>query len=624
MSRAPESQPIDRRRYGAQYCLDECRKQIRLLVVSPGSHDTIVACDIKICSLFDEGHPRYEAVSYAWSHVKGEGVILVSGDRTIVPAATEEALRNLRYLDRPRTLWLDAICIDQENTEERNQQVALMHEIYKKTTRTVVWLGKADESTVGAIDTIKLIHNQMCAETDYGKKLREVLYGQANIFQYSTTPLPEGCDFTALRSFLRRTWFGRLWVVHEVALGPCGIVYCGEHEISLIDLMRTAIWIQHKQHQLPFDLDKEDGMLNASYMSAHVDHDQGWFSADHGKKPFLADLLRYFRPFGVSEARDIVWAASGQPLPSSLTPRYQKPLREVLRDTTRVAIQESGDLWILRYVDHEVVSVSSNMPDETVPSWVPSLFRKPNQEKEPNPLRSAFRANKGLEGSHSVEGVLGSSNEDLLIANGLKLGTLNAVGPVLGNESQSIPRVQELLHRTLAQKFVQADSFAGSLSSFTTHDLVLTLVGGSTFNPSPAQKGECEPVASIFNEFVAVLDAVCQTNHPDRSDDESYTFANTLENARFARCVWAIRYACTNRRLFTTQGGQIGLGLGPQASQEGDVVCVLAGSRMPMVLRPAATGFRVVGPCYVHGIMQGEAAAMIAEGRIDQEQFVLR
>lgn len=130
-----------------------------------------------------------------------------------------------------------------------------------------------------------------------------------------------------------------------------------------------------------------------------------------------------------------------------------------------------------------------------------------------------------------------------MIANGLKLGTLNAVGPVLGNESQSIPWVQQLLHRTLAQKFVQADSFAGSLSSFTAHDLVLTLVGGSTFDPSPAQKGEWEPVASIFNEFVAVLDAACQTNHPDRSDDGSYTFANTLENARFARCVWAMCYA---------------------------------------------------------------------------------
>lgn len=166
-----------------------------------------------------------------------------------------------------------------------------------------------------------------------------------------TTALPEGCDFTALRSFFRRTWFRRLGVVQEVALGPCGIVYCDEHEVSLIDLMCTAVWIQHKQHQLPFDLDREDGMLNASYMSAHVDHDQGWFSAHHGKTPFLVDLLRYFRPFGVSEARDKVyallgltrWAASGHPLPSSLTPQYQKPLREVLRDATRVAIRESGD-----------------------------------------------------------------------------------------------------------------------------------------------------------------------------------------------------------------------------------------------------------------------------------------
>lgn len=43
-----------------------------------------------------------------------------------------------------------------------------------------------------------------------------------------------------------------------------------------------------------------------------------------------------------------------------------------------------------------------------------------------------------------------------------------------------------------------------------------------------------------------------------------------------------------------------------------------------MVLRPAATEFGVVGPCYVHGMMQGEAAAMMAESRLDQEQFVLR
>ena len=384
-------------------------------MVSPGSYDTIVACEVEICPLSDEGHPTYEAVSYAWSHVKGEGIILINGERTVVPAAAEEALRHLRHLDRPRTLWLDVICIDQENTEERNQQVALMHEIYKKTTRTVIWLGKIDESTAAAIDTVNLIHDQMCAETDQGKRLRQVLYGQANIFQYSTSALPEGCDFTALKMFFRRTWFGRLWVVQEAALGPCGVAYCGEHEIPLINLMRTAVWIQHKHHQLPFNLDKEDGMLNASYMSAHVDHEQGWFSISHGQTPFLADLLRYFRPFGVSEVRDKVyallgltrWTASGQPLPFALTPQYQKPLRDVLRDTTRVAIYESGDLWVLRYVEHEVVVAPSNMLEETVPSWVPSLFRQLDQEKDANPLRSAFRANRNLEGSHSVEAVLG-------------------------------------------------------------------------------------------------------------------------------------------------------------------------------------------------------------------------
>jgi len=209
-----------------------------------------------------------------------------------------------------------------------------------------------------------------------------------------------------------------------------------------------------------------------------------------------------------------------------------------------------------------------------------------------------------------------------LVVNGLKLGVIDSVGPVLGKEPQSTPWVQQLLHRTLAQKCVQEDHLSGSLRSYATHDLALTLVGGSTFDPSPVQKAEGKPVASIFDGFVTALDAACQAKHSDTATTGSCAFAEVLDEAIFARCVWAIRYACINRRFFTISSRYIDLG--PQASHEGDVVCFLAGSRVPIVLRPAATEYEVVGPCYVHGMMQGEAAALMAEDGLDQEQFVLR
>lgn len=219
--------------------LDPNKKEVRLLIVAPGAADDTISCKTQVSSLLEV--PVYEAVSYAWSHVTGSKTIVVDDASVKVPAAAEEVLRHLRYSDRPRTLWIDAICINQRDNTERSHQVVLMHEIYRKTSRTVIWLGESDSSTAAAFSSLKLIHDQMCTESENGQELREVLYGKSNIFQYSTTKLPNDCDFAALRTFYERTWFGRLWVVQEAALCTSGIVVCGKYEMGLIELMRASV-----------------------------------------------------------------------------------------------------------------------------------------------------------------------------------------------------------------------------------------------------------------------------------------------------------------------------------------------------------------------------------------------
>lgn len=96
----------------------------------------------------------YEALSYTWGDITLTHRILLSGEDdsgTIVAARSFQvganafdALRELRLRDKPLILWVDAICIDQSNVEEKNAQVAMMSTIYRNSHRVLLWLGLAD------------------------------------------------------------------------------------------------------------------------------------------------------------------------------------------------------------------------------------------------------------------------------------------------------------------------------------------------------------------------------------------------------------------------------------------------------------------------------------------------
>lgn len=74
-----------------------------------------------------------------------------SGSQFLVTASLYEALSYLRYPDRTRTLWIDAVCINQDDIEERAAQVAIMRLIYTQADRVIIWLGVDDDLTPTAI-----------------------------------------------------------------------------------------------------------------------------------------------------------------------------------------------------------------------------------------------------------------------------------------------------------------------------------------------------------------------------------------------------------------------------------------------------------------------------------------
>lgn len=93
----------------------------------------------------------YEALSYVWGSPTGDRPLRCDNKLLLVTSNCESALRHLREAERARTLWVDAICIDQgdgdESVRERNGQVALMGEVYHRAARTLCWLGEGTKFT---------------------------------------------------------------------------------------------------------------------------------------------------------------------------------------------------------------------------------------------------------------------------------------------------------------------------------------------------------------------------------------------------------------------------------------------------------------------------------------------
>jgi hypothetical protein len=116
--------------------------QIRVLHLLPGNKEDDIHCSLCHVAISQTG--LYEALSYTWGSPDRCYQVVCNGFYLRVTNSLQEALRTMRYPDKKRTLWIDQLCINQEDIQERNSQVTIMHLVYKHATRTVVFLGSVE------------------------------------------------------------------------------------------------------------------------------------------------------------------------------------------------------------------------------------------------------------------------------------------------------------------------------------------------------------------------------------------------------------------------------------------------------------------------------------------------
>ncbi|PMD21171.1 HET-domain-containing protein, partial [Hyaloscypha hepaticicola] len=114
-------------------------RQLRLLILNPCTNPKeAIRCTLVKISL--DSPPKYEALSYTWGEPVDDFEIIVNSVTFAVRRNLWEALYHLRG-GNSRALWIDAVCINQNNISERNEQVQMMRRIYERAQRVVIWLG---------------------------------------------------------------------------------------------------------------------------------------------------------------------------------------------------------------------------------------------------------------------------------------------------------------------------------------------------------------------------------------------------------------------------------------------------------------------------------------------------
>ena len=178
------------------------RDEIRLVRLEPGAYGSLIRASLIVTPLRDivdnEEQLKYEAVSYVWGDGRHKQMILLEGQRFWVTRNLHAALQHIRNANSARTLWIDALCINQSDMAERNSQILLMDAIYRKSTKVLVWLGSENVRARRAVRFIRSMKNyDHIAPCD-----SQIQDGSA---------CPNG--FSSLCAILTQEWWERTWYV---------------------------------------------------------------------------------------------------------------------------------------------------------------------------------------------------------------------------------------------------------------------------------------------------------------------------------------------------------------------------------------------------------------------------
>lgn len=205
----------------------------RVLELLPGAPDDEI--HIRLHHVSWNEPPSYEAISYAWGDTSIKVQITCDGSMLDITPNLRDGLRQMRFLDQPRYLWADAICIDHENTAEKGHLVSNMLRIYRNATLVLVWLGVDETGQAELVSQIiNILTEVACLRIGMAAPDLKAVDDLIGLVPESLDDLAPSNDqiIPLLHGFFSKAWFRRLWVYQEVNSGTEVIVMCGSARLS--------------------------------------------------------------------------------------------------------------------------------------------------------------------------------------------------------------------------------------------------------------------------------------------------------------------------------------------------------------------------------------------------------
>ncbi|KAI0106694.1 HET-domain-containing protein [Daldinia grandis] len=581
----------------------ECN-QFRILTLLPGSGEEPLEC---ILSHGDIGEsPPYEAISYAWGEPHDKVSILCNSKPLVITASLYTVLHHFRSPSEKRSLWADAICINQDDSNERGSQVSRMKDIYSKADRVLIWLGEErDESDRGMAVALDIAH--ACHQYAFcGSSLVTISFDDELALQLFGK-FRDKSEFPRLSAFARiieRLWFTRVWVVQELALATDAIVFCGNSHISWTDLLAAItaqdhlnLWLSdHERNAYVFILERAREEWRAGI-----------------RRSLLSVLFRY-RILDATDPRDKVFGLNAL-IKSELSgtralqPNYNVDTTELYTAVAKEILKHSPDLNLLSVPRRLSGAGPCNLPS-WVPDWTNTRLTAPLGLANYSDINELSFTASGF----SKPDVVFDTDSDVLGVQGHRVDRITAVGTVLRLEH--LPRTNYHGVRIPKCAFVLDDwcrvvRLWESETYITGESIrdafVQTLAAGSSHESAEilrAQLDILERDATIVRRLRRLprcspdwlVDRIVYLVHAmvfrDRTDQMTLGFRIPLSSL-------------ADRRVFRTEKGYIGLG--SALMEVDDEVAVVAGAKVPLILRRKGSQWTLKGDCFLKGIMQGEA-----------------
>ncbi|KAH6708752.1 heterokaryon incompatibility protein-domain-containing protein [Leptodontidium sp. MPI-SDFR-AT-0119] len=598
--------------------------------------------------------PPYICLSYCWGAGNDKDFrINVEGKRLVVSQTVFLALSNIRDWmphDGDTTsvmVWIDQICINQDDLAERAVQVGHMKALYSQAKRVVVHLGAEENGSEKIPELCQMLYSTALQLTNKDGIPTSYDLKSLSMRELDGTSLPPRGDplWDANRLFLHRPWFLRTWIIQEAVLARdlffiCGHWGMGGHSLAVCwDIILADNLIPMFSNTAPataWQVPESRAMQQILLM-----FDTGMCRDDKPSQS-LIEMLQKSRNALATNPRDHVYGLLGlatEAYREKLTVDYEEPVADLYLRVARLVV-ELGEGHKLLYNLHGLQS------DLGLPSWVPDWSSEgypfftlapmqgnavttvdipyacaggesSNMRVSQDGLRlhcegfivdvidrvsntdiDDYYQEKNEQATEPGNGEDETAERKLGSSNGFLQQCLSDMAGFLQGKSAYLPESHEeviwrtaVWNRSISSQKKSDNQFEESYKACRDYLQFLGLSMGGVLERFGLRMRMLDKELG----FLVPLEVTNKINIQERNReyDQAEKYAN-----------WATTISMQMRRCGTFKGyiGQI-----PKSTQAGDVIGVIGGAAVPFVFRASSGGYKVIGQCYLHGIMEGEA-----------------